>query len=277
MQKIIVDSGCDLTEEMKNGTIEVEVIPLNLQLGEKTFVDDINLDMAKYVEDMESCTEKVQTSAPSPELFLEAYKKEGSVFIVTLSSKLSGTYNSALLAKQMYLDEVGEKFIHIVDSLSACVGETVIALRINECIKNNFSDYEIVEAINKFMSEMRTIFILEKLDNLVKNGRIKPYIAKIATLLSIKVIGGAKNGEIEMVDKARGYKRAVARLVDIIQKDNLDFENRILGITHVQCLERALDMKAEILKRIKFKDVVICEARGIASTYAQKGGLVLSY
>lgn len=277
MQRIIVDSGCDLTEEMKNGSIELDVVPLNLQLGEKTYVDDVNLDMAEYVEDMESCKSKVQTSAPSPALFLDAYKKEGSLFTVTLSSKLSGTYSSALLAKQMYFDEIGEKFIHIIDSLSACAGETVIALRLNEYIKNNFTDSEIVTAINKFVSEMRTVFILEKFDNLVKNGRVNPYIAKIATLLSIKVICGAKDGEIELLDKARGYKKAVSRLVEIIQKDKLDFENRILGITHVQCLERAIDIKNEILKKIKFKDIVILEARGIASTYAQKGGIVLSY
>jgi fatty acid-binding protein DegV len=80
-----------------------------------------------------------------------------------------------------------------------------------------------------------------------------------------------------MVDKAFGYKKAVARLVDIIQKHELDFENRILGITHVKCLERAIDIKNEILKKINFKDVVICEARGIIATYAQKGGLVFSF
>ena len=124
---------------------------------------------------------------------------------------------------------------------------------------------------------MRTMFVLEKLDNLVKNGRVNPYIAKIAALLSIKVIGGAKDGEIVMVDKARGYKKAIARLIEIIQKDNINFEERILGITHVQCLERAINIKNEILKKVTFKGVVICEARGIASTYAQKGGLVLSY
>ena len=277
MQRLVMDSGCDLTDDMKSGKIPVEFIPLNLQVGEKIYIDDRDLDMAKYVEDMESYPGRIQTSAPSPELYLDAFKKEGSIFVVTLSAKLSGSYSSAMLAKQMYLEEFGEKFIHIIDGMSACVGGTVIALRVHECIKKNFSDSEIVAAVEKFMSEMRTIFILEKFDNLVKNGRIKPYIAKIATLLSIKVIGGAKDGEIEMVDKARGYKKAVARMIDIIQKDKIDFEDRILAITHIQCLERALEIKDEVMKRIKFKDIVICEGRGIASTYSQKGGIVLSY
>jgi DegV family protein with EDD domain len=226
---------------------------------------------------MESCSGGVKTSAPSPLLFLDSFKKEGDTFAVTISSKISGTYNSAVLAKQMYLNEIGEKFIHVIDSLSAGIAETLIVMKINECIKNNLSNLEIINTVNKFVSEMRTLFILEKFDNLVKSGRINPYVAKLASILSIKVICGDNKGEIVMVDKAFGYKKAMTRLVELIQKHELDFENRILGITHVKCLERAVDFKNEILSKINFKDVIICEARGIIATYGQKGGLVFSF
>ena len=278
MPRIIVDSGCDYSEEMKRGAIpDFDLVPLTLQVGEKQFVDDLNLDVSAYIEHMENYAGEAKTAAPSPEAFLHAYKKEGDVFAVTLSSKLSGTYNSALLAKRMYIDDIGEKFIHVIDSLSAGIAETLIAMKIHECIKNNLSNIEITAVINKFISEMRTFFILEKFDNLVSSGRINHYVAKLASILSIKVICGDNKGEIILVDKARGFKKTMARLVDNIQKENLDFEKRILGITHVKCLERAMEFKNEILKKIQFKDVVICEARGIIATYAQKGGLVFSF
>jgi len=278
MQRIVVDSGCDLSEEMKSGAMPyLEVVPLNLLVGEKQFVDDLDLDVAEYIEYMESHSGEGKTAAPSPELFFEAFKKAGDVFAVTLSSKLSGTYNSAMLAKQICLNEIGEKFIHVVDSLSAGIGETLIAMKINECIKNKFSNIEIIATVNRFISEMRTLFILEKFDNLVNSGRLNSYVAKVASILSIKLICGDHEGEIVLVDKVLGYKKTIARLIEIIQKHDLAFEERILGITHVKCLERALVFKDEILKKIDFKDVVICEARGIIATYAQKGGLLFSF
>lgn len=278
MKRIVVDSGCDLTDEMKNGSMpHLDVIPLNLQAGEMHYVDDKDLDVSEYIEYMENCSGEVKTAAPSPQLFLDSFKKEGDVFAVTLSSKVSGTYNSAFLAKQMHLNEIGEKFIHVIDSFSAGIGETLIVMKIHECIKNNLSNVEIIATVNKFISEMGTLFILEKFDNLVRNGRISPYIAKLASILSIKLICGEKNGEIVLVDKALGYKKSITRLVDIILKHDLDFENRILGITHVKCLERALDFKNEILKKVHFKEVIICEAGGLVATYAQKGGLLFSF
>jgi DegV family protein with EDD domain len=278
MTRIVVDSACDLTEEMKMGAMpHLDLIPLNLLVGDKQFVDDLDLDIMEYIEYMESHSGEGKTAAPPPELFLEAYKKAGDIFAVTVSSKISGTYSSAMVAKQMYLNEIGEKFIHVVDSLSAGIAETLIVMKINECIKKNFSNLEIIATVNKFISEMKTFFILEKFDNLVNSGRLNAYIAKLASILSIKLICGENNGEIILVDKVLGYKRTIARLIEIMKKSDLAFDDRILGITHVKCLEKALEYKDEILKKITFKDVVICEARGIIATYAQKGGLLFSF
>jgi DegV family protein with EDD domain len=278
MTRIVVDSACDLTEEMKMGAMpHLDLIPLNLLVGDKQFVDDLNLDVSEYIEYMESHSGEAKTAAPPPELFLEAYKKAGDIFTVTVSSKISGTYSSAMVAKQMYLNEIGEKFIHVVDSLSAGIAETLIVMKINECIKKNFSNVEIIATVNKFISEMKTFFILEKFDNLVNSGRLNAYVAKVVSILSIKLICGENNGEIILVDKVLGYKRTIARLIEIMKKSDLAFEDRILGITHVKCLEKALEYKDEILKKINFKEVVICEARGLIATYAQTGGLLFSF
>ncbi len=282
MIRIVVDSGADFSREMKNGDIpNLELIPLSLQLGDKHYTDDFNLDIDNYLNDMEACPETPKTAAPSPELYLEAFKKEGSVVAVTISSKLSGSYNSAVLAKQMYLDEFGEKFIHIIDSLGATAAETAVLLKVADCVKNNFTENELVDAMNKFMKETRLFFVLEKFDNLVKNGRMNGLVAKAASMLSIKAICGSKDGEIIMLDKVRGYKKAMSRLIDLMQdhmkSEGIDSESRTLGISHVKCLDRAMEFRDEILKKMKFREVIICETGGIATTYADRGGIMISY
>lgn len=278
MYKIVVDSGSDYNKDvMKESEIEIEFVPLNLQLEDKVYIDDENLDIDDYLVKMDQCPTVAKTAAPSPELFLDSFKGKESVFAVTLSSHLSGSYNSAMAAKQMYLEEFSHKFIHVFDSMSASVGEFLVALKIHECDKKNQSEAEVVETVSQFVTNMKTYFILEKYDTLVKNGRMNPYVAKIASMLSIKPICAGIEGKIAFVDKARGYSKAVGKLVDIMVKDKVDFENRILGITHVKCLEKAEQFRDEVMKRIPFKDVIIMESRGLVATYANRNGIVICF
>lgn len=272
MFKIIVDSGCDLTPDMKKDIVSV---PLNIEIDNHKYVDDKTIDTEKLLEAMENSPNACKTSAPSPELYLDAYKGEDDVFAVTISSKLSGSYNSAVVAKQMYLDELGQKFIHVFDSLSASVGETLIALKIKEFAKLDFSYDDIIKSVNDFIKNMNTFFILDKFDNLVKNGRMNPYIAKLASIFSIRPICFADDGKIAMLDKARGYDKAVQKLIDIIANKINDSENRVLGITHVKCLEKALAFKEKILQHMNFKDVVITEATGLCTAYANRNGIIV--
>ncbi len=274
--KIIVDSGCDLTNEMKADKNIISV-PLNLIIDGKNYVDDQNLDTEKFLAEMENSPNPCKTSAPSPELFMNAYQGDEDIFVVTLTSKLSGSYNSAQVAKQMYFDEIKEKFIHVFDSLSAAAGETLIALKVNELIKLNFTKEKIVEKVNEFINGMNTFFIIEKFDNFVKNGRMNSYVAKIASLLSITPICKGENGKIAIADKARGYNRAAEKLINLIAKNIKEPEKKILGITHVKCLEKALKFKDDILKKIKFKDIVIMEATGLCSAYANRNGIIVAY
>lgn len=279
MIKIIVDSGCDIPRSMMiNDEPEIDMVPLNLQIEDKTFVDDEDLNMEYYLESMASSKEVARTAAPSPGCFLNKFLGEENIFAVTLSSKLSSTYNSAMLAKDMYIEEIGHKFIHVFDSLSASVGEMVIAMKIREFAKNNLPNNEIVESVNKFIGNMRTYFLLEKFDSLVKSGRINPAVAKIASMLSIKPICmGTREGVIAMTAKAKGFKKAIEKLIEIIIEDKLDFENRILAISHVKCVEKAVYFKDEISKKIKFKNIIIVEARGVIATYANALGIVVAF
>ncbi|MCL1863672.1 MAG: DegV family protein [Defluviitaleaceae bacterium] len=277
MFNLVVDSGCDVSKELIEGdNITLTHIPLNMQVEDKVFVDSDDVNLDEYMSAMEASKIAVKTSAPSPSLFFEQYKKGDDVFVITLSSKLSATYQSAMSAKDMYVEECGKKFIHVFDSMTAAIGEGVIAMKIAELAKLGAGATEIVEQVNAYIRDMNTYFILDKFDNLVKTGRVKPYIAKAASFLNVKPICGEENGEIKMIDKARGYTKAVKKLVQIIKENTPDIENRVIGITHVKAYEKALELKEELLSHLKAKDIIIQECRGITTTYANRGGVVVA-
>jgi DegV family protein with EDD domain len=275
--KIVVDSCCDLTDDMKK-EMNIEIAPLVLQLGNKSYIDNESLDVKQYIKDMAACEVAPKTACPSPEEYMQKYKGEESTFVVTLSSALSGSYNSAMVAKDMFLEEVGNKFIHVFDSLSASVGETLITLKINDLAHLNLSELEIVDKVNKYIKDMKTYFILENLEHLAKAGRLNPIVAKIASMLSIKpIMGGTEEGTIKLVEKTRGYKKAIRRLAEIVGEEGKNLEEKVLGIAHCNCLDKALEFKEEILKYYNFKSIFIVETGGLSSTYADDGGLIVVF
>jgi DegV family protein with EDD domain len=180
-------------------------------------------------------------------------------------------------AKKMIQEEFSNRFIHVFDSKSASVGETLISLKINEFISQNLKKLEIVERVNEYINEMKTFFVLESMDNLAKAGRLNPLIAKAASILSIKPILGEENGKIRLVDKVRGHDRALRRMLDVIGDEGKKLEEKILGIAHCNCLQRALDFKDKVLKKYRFKDVIIVDTAGISTTYANDGGLIIAF
>lgn len=276
MIKIIADSGCDFTQQMKQEK-EIKQVPLTVQLGDKVYIDDLTLDINNFVQEMMKFKSSRKTAAPSPEKFMLQYGGSESVFVVTLSSKLSGSYNSAAVAKNMYIEEHGEKTINIIDSKSASVGETLIALRLSELSKKGLSDKDILKDITEYRDKLKTYFILECYDSLVSTGRLNSYVAKIASMLSIVPICTAVDGETSLKEKVRGNKKAFSKLIDIMLQEGEDFENKTLGITHVNCYDKALLLKSEILKKISFKSVLIVQASGLCSNYADNNGLVIAF
>lgn len=275
--KIIADSSCDLNDDLRE-KMNITLVPLTLDLEDKAYIDDDNLDLKAYLKHMAECKTSPKTACPSPDDYINSYKGEESVFVVTLSSKLSGSYNSAELARNIYIDDIGNKFIHVFDSLSASVGQTLVSIKIHDFAKLNISELEIVERINNYIKEMKTFFLLESLDHLAKAGRLNPIIAKVASMLSIKpIMGSTDEGTIRLVEKTRGYKKAFSRFVDIIGEEGKNLEDKILGIAHCNCLDRALSFKEEVLKKYNFKDIVIVNMNGLSSTYADDGGLVIAF
>lgn len=275
--KIVADSCCDLDENLK-AQMNIQIAPLTIELDGKAYRDDENFDAEQYVANMRRSSEAPKTACPSPKEFMDAYAGEESIFVVTLSSALSGTYKSAVLAKEMFLEEASKKFIHIFDSFSASVGETLIALRITELAKKGLEDFEIVEKVNEYIKGMKTFFMLETLENLVKAGRISPLIAKVTSILNVRpIMAGTEEGTIKVHEKVIGAKRAFKRFVEVLGEEGTDVEGKVLGIAHCNCLDKAIEFKDEVMKRYNFKDIIIVKTAGVSSTYANEGGLIVAF
>ncbi|MDD2446849.1 MAG: DegV family protein [Tissierellia bacterium] len=273
--KIVADSSCDLNEELEKN-VDVSLVPFKIDIDDSSYIDDENIDLVDMTKKMLASPNPIKTSCPSPGDFAEEYEEGENVFVVTISSKLSGTYNSALLAKDMAVESSPNKFIHVFDSKSASIGETLIALKIRECIDAKLSNGQIVEKIESFVNNMKTFFISDDLSNLIKNGRISKTKGLIINALNIVPIMGAIDGTIILVDKARGSKRAFKKLVQIISETGVNFEERVLAISHADALQKAIDLREE-LKSLNFKDIVIVQTKGLSTGYVNDGGVIISF
>lgn len=273
--KIVADSSCDLNEDLEK-EMDVNLVPFKIDVDEYSFVDNEDLDVSELISKMNASPNPIKTSCPSPGDFAEEYDAD-SVYVVTISEQLSGTYNSAVLAKDMVLEKSPEKFIHIFNSKSASVGETLVAMKIKECIDEKLSNMQLVEKVESFIEDMKTYFISEDLSNLVKNGRISKTKGLLINALNIKPVMKATNdGNIEAIDKARGSKKAFKKLVDIIGETGVKFEERTVAISHANALQKALDLK-EDLKKYNFKDIIIVETKGLSTGYVNDGGVILAF
>ncbi len=274
--KIIVDSCGELTEEMKTSG-KYEAASLEIELQGKHIVDDETFDQAEFLKLVAESPECPKSSCPSPERYMEAYHCDAEhIYAVTLSAELSGSYNSAVLGRNLYEEEYGEKKIHIFNSRSASVGETLIALKTAECEEKGMSFEKTVETVEAYIEEQHTYFVLETLDTLRKNGRLTGIKAVVATALNIKpVMGSTPEGTICQLGQARGIKKALVKMVEQVAEDVKNSKDKILAIAHCNCRDRAEAVKNMILEKITVKDVIILDTAGISSMYAADGGVIV--
>ena len=240
-------------------------------------MDDETFDQAEFLKLVAESPECPKSSCPSPERYMEAYHCDAEhIYAVTLSAELSGSYNSAVLGRNLYEEEYGEKKIHIFNSRSASVGETLIALKAAECEEKGMSFEETVETVEACIEEQHTYFVLETLDTLRKNGRLTGIKAVVATALNIKpVMGSTPEGTICQLGQARGIKKALVKMVEQVAEDVKNSKDKILAIAHCNCRDRAEAVKNMILEKITVKDVIILDTAGISSMYAADGGVIV--
>ncbi len=276
--KIIIDSCGELTHKMKESGVYVSA-PLSMQVDGDTIMDDETFDQAVFLRRVAASPECPKSSCPSPEKYMELYSgKEKRVYVVTLSSELSGSFNSAQLAVKLWKEEHGGdgRQIHVFNSRSASVGETLIAYKIRECEEQGMTFDETVRKTEAYIEEQHTYFVLENLDTLRKNGRLTGIKSLVASALNIKpVMGSTPQGTICQLGQARGIKRALTKMTEQIVRDGKRTKEKVLAIAHCNCPERAREVERMILDKIHVRDSFIVDTAGISTMYANDGGIIV--
>ena len=275
--KIVVDSCCELPDQFRKDP-RFEIVPLGLEVGDYRIMDDENFDQELFLKKVAECPVCPRSSCPSPERYMQACETEADhVYIVTLSSNLSGSHNSALLGKNLCQEKHGEKQIHVVDSRSASCGETQIAMKAMELEEQGLPFETIVERLEAFRSGMHTYFVLDNLETLRKNGRLTGVKALVASTLNIKpVMAGTREGTIEQIGQGIGIRKALQKLADAVAKSAQQSQEKVLMITHCNNRERAEYVKDLILEKIRVKDVLVMDTAGISTMYANDGGVIVT-
>lgn len=275
--KIVIDSCGELVEKWKDSPA-VERASLTLTVDDEDIIDDDTFDQAYFLKRVAESPNCPKSSCPSPERYMSAYDCEAEhVYAVTLSSELSGSYNSAVLGMNLLKETHLDKKIHVFNSRSASVGQTLIALKIEECEEQGMEFEEVVKKVDAYISEQNTYFVLETLETLRKNGRLSNLKAFVATALKIKpVMGSTPEGTIVQLDQARGMNKAVMKMVDYVVERTPNPAEKVLGISHCNCPARAQAVKEAILERIPVKDVVLLDTAGVSSMYANDGGIIIA-
>lgn len=274
--KIVVDSCCDLPPHLLKDPCFVKV-PLTIRVEGSTFVDDETFDQADLLWTMKQSEEAPSTACPSPQAYLDAYRGADEVYVVTLTALLSGSHNSAEQARMLLEEEEPEVNVHVFNSCSASPGEVLVAQKIQELASSGMPFKQVVREVEHYIYKLQTLFVLESLENLRKNGRLTKLQSVVTGALKIKLLMAATpEGEICKLGQALTIKQALAKMVDKIASDP-EHEGRRLAITHCNCSERAYQVKAMIEEKCKCADVQVLQAGGITTVYACDGGIVVAY
>lgn len=269
--RIVTDSCVDHNKGVFGHEENMERVPFKIIIENEEMINK-NIDLEELREKMKATKNKITTACPSPHEFLEAFKKCKENFVITISEKLSGSHNSAVLAANMFKEEVEDAFVHIFDCKTATAGASLVTLKLKTMIEEKVEKNKIIEDINNYIDQIKTFLVPVKLDNLAKNGRISSKKAFVGSLLQVTpIMCDNGDGEIILKEQVRGRKKAFNRLLEIIGEECENFEERILAISHVNSEDRALKLKEEILSRYNFKKVLIFEGGGLTTIYADDG------
>ena len=275
--KIVIDSCGELLEQWKQDE-RFASVPLTLTVGSENIIDDETFNQADFFQKVAACPECPTSACPSPESYRKAFDCEAEhIYCVTLSSELSGSYNSAVLGASLLHEEKKGVQIHVFNSCSASIGQTLIAMKIVQCEDAGLPFEDVVSVVNKYIEEQHTFFVLENLETLRKNGRLSRVKALVATALKIKpIMGSTPEGTICQLDQARGMNKALVKMVDKIVEVTENSENKILAISHCNSPKKANMLKEAIQEKMKLADIVVLDTAGVSSMYANDGGIIVA-
>ena len=275
--KLITDGSCDLSKEIID-TSKVEIVDVMVSFGDKSYSTRTDITIPEFYEMMKGYKELPKTSCPSPNQFLNAFDcEEDNIIVLCLTSKLSGIYNSAVLAKNMYEEENGsKKRIEIIDSTTGSIGQALLVSKVANMIYEDKDMDEIVSTIEKLKHEIVFYGALHTLENAIKGGRINALAGKIIGALNLKAIVHITDGLVKPIDKARGDKNSVNKVIDYI-KNNIDKTSGTkLAIGHANCLYRAMKIKEVLEDYHNFEEVHVMEVGPSMGVYTSEGAVLVA-
>lgn len=275
--KIIADSGCDF-REMKNlaKDTQFESVPLTIQVENEIFVDDKQLDIDLMMEKMYASSAASKSACPSPDDYLKSFEGADTIFVVTITGTLSGSNNSAQVAKKIFLEEHPDAHIHVIDSLSAGGEVDLLVTKLNELIQQDLSFDEVVQVISRYQEKTKLLFVLAKVDNLVKNGRLSKLLRTVVGLLNIRMVGEAsQTGTLELLQKARGSKKALASAIEELLKAG--YKGGRLIIAHRNNEKFCQQFSQLVQEKYPQAQIEMVPTSGLCSFYAEEGGILMGY
>jgi len=272
--KIVSDSSANLHNISSD--VPFESVPMKIIAGEKEFVDDTDLNLGEMLNHLENHKGKSGSSCPSISDWTTAFGDAENVLCFTITSNLSGAYNSAYQAKKFYEEAHPERKVYVCDTLSTGPEMKLLIEKAVELIKKGIDFEGIRNAIIKYKEKTALLFSLESLKNLANNGRVSPLVAKVAGVLGIRVVGKASDeGTLEPMDKCRGAKKAIERIVFRMQE--MGFKGGKVRIDECENPTDAKTLKELILSKHPAADVIIERVHGLCGFYAEKGGMIIGF
>lgn len=274
MVKIITDSSADLPKEFID-KYNISVVPLTITLESKEYLESVDISSEEFFIKMFSSKELPKTSQPSPAQFGEVFKKLSNseeMICLTISSGLSGSYQSACIGK-----EISGTCVKVFDTLAGSLGHGLQVIKAAELSAQGIPADKIIEKLKIVRDNMNILILLNTLENIVKGGRLSKFKGSIAKIFDIKVLLEGVNGKVVVLEKIRGKKIFFKRVLDVIGKRRNDFNDTIFGITHTGNFKDAELLKSQIIERFKPKDVIINYMGATMGTYAGKDGMILSF
>lgn len=277
---IVSDSSCDLMQrDFTSNRVRFEVVPLRIQVGEREFVDDDELVVPDLLAAMAEEKGPSSTACPSPAAFAKAFAAGDKTVCFTISGNLSGTYNAAVMGREMALEEHPEKEICVIDSRATAGAMVLLIRRARELMEaDTTGDFAgICAQLRVYQAALRTCFTLENFDNLIKNGRMRPLVGTLLRSLGIHVIADATpQGTIHVADKARGEAKTY-KAITALMAASKDCAGAEVVISHCENMLGAGKLKEQILADLPVKRVDILPCRGLTSFYAMEKGLIIGF
>lgn len=271
--RFAADSSANLS---LNPGPDVGLAPLKISVGQREFIDNGRLEVEGLLDAMESSKHRVTTACPSVRDWLEAFGQADEIYAVAITSSLSGSCNSGRIAAEAYRDTHPGAKVYVMDSLSTGPEMTLLLEKLRE-LKNMGLDFDsVVQQIHAYHQKTHLLFSLESLENLAKNGRVNPLVAKAAGLLGIRVIGRASaEGTLEPLHRARGEKKAVHQIQTSMEQ--MGYRGGKVRITHTENRPAAETLKENLLASYPQADITVEANRGLCACYSERGGVMVGF